>query len=78
MTMRPQESLNSMARILLLTSARTRLHDAAALARVAAYDIENSGGTLGAVVLMARADIAKKCDEAISRLDREIKELSRE
>lgn len=63
-----------------LVTARTRLHEAAALARAAAYDIENnienSGVKLGAVMLMARADIAKKCDEAITRLDRAIAEVS--
>ena len=62
-------------RLLQLTMARTRLHEAAALARAAAYDIENSGAKIGAVMLMARADIAKKCDEAIARLDQAIKEI---
>ena len=62
-------------RLVGLVTARTRLHEAAALARAAAYDIENSGVKLGAVMLMARADIAKKCDEAITRLDRAIAEV---
>jgi hypothetical protein len=62
-------------RLVHLVTARTRLHEAAALSRAAAYDIENSGVKLGAVMLMARADIAKKCDEAITRLDRAIAEV---
>lgn len=62
-------------RLVHLVTARTRLHEAAARSRATAYDIENSGVKLGAVMLMARADIAKKCDEAITRLDRAIAEV---
>ena len=62
-------------RLVCLVTARARLHEAAALSRAAAFDIENSGVKLGAVMLMARADIAKKCDEAITRLDRAIAEV---
>lgn len=62
-------------RLVHLVTACTRLHKAAAPSRAVAYDIENSGVKPDAVMLMARADIAKKCDDAITRLDRAIADV---